>query len=1063
MPENHHHASAVQRAAEGGYYADRDDDGDNCDGRFARSSASVDRASLSHSAPAHAPPPRSRSPDQLASPREHDAPPGIADLDPEQQQQITNAKKYTPSCARCRQKKLRCDTKLPCNQCTAKGLQNECRKDQRIPRGRKRPRTEASSTTTQQQQLHDHHSRDQQQSDEVSALKRRIQELEKLVGSQGSPSTSRSDQSAQPSQPRNPQPPSPSTSQHNTTSGASSIWPSGNSRSGHHPSRPTSPFTDIEDPPGEAESAVSILEKLAASDPRIGEPGHGAASAKKINDPRTTQISQDEANPYYGRSVAVAERIEILEQAKQILPEPIVIDELIYAFNLRCHHLVGHVIFMPAFRRDVDAFNSMTVAEILMSTLDMFDLARYLMVLRLGMRFYPWRGGLFVDAQRPEFIATDALKNRGDDISLKWYQLAKRALAADRSFSLGSLKAVQAALLMILDGRDAPSYLRMLLRISIQTALDMGLHRLGDAMPKPNDVGEDLVRIETGVRIWWYLVVKDWCSAQREGAYTVHPAQMTTRRPLHTNDDRLAENLADELPLEEFSEMSYVLGQISLAHLIRESIDLRNEQPPGSYAVMSPTNRKRMQAKVEAFLGEELPSFYRLDSTRMKPGVLAVQRCLLHQQSFDFLLKLNRKDLASPDGRAALTMLAEQIVSTQKLLRSVCPVIDAFWINFYHLFGATLTLSISLLLDEHLDEGARKARRDKVDAALASMRETPGSDRGSRIIETLLEEEERSWRRRRRRGAGGGVRWQGNEEHLAALTRRLLSRTAELGPSTAADAAGAAGAAATGGPSLEAGLPDESIIPAFCSSWNDPSSDPLSSLQQAMTAVERQPVAAVVRPYKHSLHPWDEPPLPPPPPPPPLSGPTSSTGRYEHRGYRDEPHRRTAPSGPGRPLPFHLIEDPHRSAPLARGLDARGGDDGDDAHYAPLHLHLPPDQHGPSYHPYPAMHPPPHTHPHSHPHSHPPPHTHAAYPPYPSEPAYDPDGYPRGGGGGVGSSSSSSAHGYGAIEPVAATGEGALGYGEATPPDAHLTEGLLLDWALHQGSLNLAPQQLFPS
>lgn len=54
--------------------------------------------------------------------------------------QDIDPRKLTPSCSRCRVKKLRCDTQQPCSNCITKGLENECRKDQRIPRGRKRLR-----------------------------------------------------------------------------------------------------------------------------------------------------------------------------------------------------------------------------------------------------------------------------------------------------------------------------------------------------------------------------------------------------------------------------------------------------------------------------------------------------------------------------------------------------------------------------------------------------------------------------------------------------------------------------------------------------------------------------------------------------------------------------------------------------------------------------------------------------------------------------------------------------------------------------------------------------------
>ena len=460
----------------------------------------------------------------------------------------------------------------------------------------------------------------------------------------------------------------------------------------------------------------------------------------------------------------------------------------------------------------------------------------------------------------------NALKNQGGEISNQWLDLAKKALSVDKHFSLDSLTAIQAALLMILDGRDSPQYLRLVLRLSIQTALDMGLHRLGKAEPFPDSPDENLVRVETGVRIWWYLVVKDWCSSQREGAYTIHPAQMTTRKPLHTTDERLSENNMDEIPLGEHTEMSYVLSQIMLAHTVRDSIDLRNEQSKigGSYSIMSATNRKLMQLKLEAFLTEDLPEFYRLGACGMKPGIMAVQRCLLHQQTFDFLLKLNRRDMASHAGRASSAVLAEQIISTQKLLRSVCPVIDGFWVNFLHLFGATLTLTISLLLEERLDEETRQKRKERVHEALGAMRETPGSTRGSLIIEALLQEEERRWQTRM-------TSW--SEPDLTLLTKQLTAKTSSL----------ASVSSMSGLVDRSAPLPEESIIPALSAPWGEDPCDPMGLIGELNQAPKSLPFHLADEPagpgpsvlrrnmfYDWALHHGGmHLPQPPPPPPPP--------------------------------------------------------------------------------------------------------------------------------------------------------------------------------------------------
>ncbi|TKY87086.1 hypothetical protein EX895_003763 [Sporisorium graminicola] len=803
---------------------------------------------------------------------------------------MANIHRFTPSCSRCRQKKLKCDTNLPCNQCIAKGVHDECRKDSRVPRGRKRPKLVATSSSEKSE-------------DEVALLRKRVKELEQMVvrqsaaGSPSQPPLSPCSTSLRRSDKR-------TLSSHQLGTSSRGSQTTGPSEFSHSHSRdrysPTvHSFDSDEEEPGETEASLVTLEKLAASDPRVSEPGHGKAMNKQINNvlPSSSTIPRKASNAYFAAPAAFNERIELLMHAKRIIPDKHIVDTLLHTFNLRCHNLVGRIMHMPSVQKDVDFFAQATVEELLTSPLDMYDLARYLMILRLGMRFYPWKGGMFTDDTTPEFIAINALKNRGDDISLQWLNLAKRGLAVERSFSLGSLTAIQTAILMILDGRDSPAYLRMLLRISIQTSLDMGLHRLGSAMPSSKKPDDHIVYIESGVRIWWYLVVKDWCSAQREGAYTIHPSQMTTRKPLHTTDARLAEGRTDEISRDDYCETSYTLCQIELANIIRESIDLRNEQSTlgGVYDVISPNNQKLLHVKLETFLGD-LPPFYRLDSTEMRPGVLAVQRCLLHQQTFDVLLKLNRKSLSSYSERATCTLLAEQIVSTQKLLRSVCPVIDGFWVNFLHLFGATLTLTISLLLDEDLTAETRSRRRGKVQSALDTMRETPGSDRGSRIIETLLEEEQQQLTANQHLPASE-VAARRRSVDIAALTRRIVAHTAELAdaPARSGGAAGLTpapieGSSSSGGGARDGSAgsgrtwdltPDESVVPAFASSWGlvatdsmDPT-DPMGLLssyappsrpgnglfpnEQYACQAQIEHVHHTVRPYEHSLRPWQEP------------------------------------------------------------------------------------------------------------------------------------------------------------------------------------------------------------
>ncbi len=330
------------------------------------------------------------------------------------------------------------------------------------------------------------------------------------------------------------------------------------------------------------------------------------------------------------------------------------------------------------------------------------------------LRFYPWKASPFTSDSSPEFIAINAHKNRGDNVSGQCSDARQACARGGSHLHLGSLTAIQTA-------RAHDPRRTRLAQLPAQAAAHrhsdgtrQGLHRLGRAMPSPANPTRTLCArdgrahlVESGGQ--------DWCSAQREGAYTIHPTQIPRASPLHTTDAMLAACRTDEISLGELLRDELHAVPDRLANIIRESIDLRNEQSMlgGTYDSISPTNRKLLQVKLETFLAD-LPPFNELESNAMHPPIVAVQRSLLHQQAFNVLLSSTARVWRRTASARLARLLAEQIVSTQTLLRSVCPVIDGFWVNFLHLFGATLTLIISLLLDSEMDAEARERRRRKV-------------------------------------------------------------------------------------------------------------------------------------------------------------------------------------------------------------------------------------------------------------------------------------------------------------------------------------------------------------
>ncbi|KAI3481757.1 hypothetical protein L1887_55604 [Cichorium endivia] len=149
-----------------------------------------------------------------------------------------------------------------------------------------------------------------------------------------------------------------------------------------------------------------------------------------------------------------------------------------------------------------------------------------------------------------------------------------------------------------------------------------------------------------------------------------------------------------------------------------------------------------------------------------------------------------------------------------------------------------------------MDAEARERRRRKVHTALTTMRETPGSDRGSRIVETLLAEEQRLWQSHH-----------GLPLDLASLTRRIVEQTLDPATSAAERGGGAISVPTEAhcGTSVWDVTPDESLIPAFASGWGSAPLDVLDPTQLMPWQPADELYSRPSRPYIDSLRPWQEP------------------------------------------------------------------------------------------------------------------------------------------------------------------------------------------------------------
>lgn len=216
-----------------------------------------------------------------------------------------------------------------------------------------------------------------------------------------------------------------------------------------------------------------------------------------------------------------------------------------------------------------------------------------------------------------------------------------------------TLEALQAACLILSQGRGTLAWYRFLLNEAISSAQGLGLHRLGKVQPAQDVRASDCVSLEIGVRIWSYLCAKDWSLAGTNGlTYRIHPLQTTTRMPLNASDEHLKSDIIREQPRNTWTEASYVIAHFQLTECVRDAVAMRNKQAKSasrceavdenivervdsvirpslpSFRGLSEENRRRAVVRIRSYI-QDLPAFFQLGITSASSPEMTAQRRLL--------------------------------------------------------------------------------------------------------------------------------------------------------------------------------------------------------------------------------------------------------------------------------------------------------------------------------------------------------------------------------------------------------------------------------------------------
>ena len=203
--------------------------------------------------------------------------------------------------------------------------------------------------------------------------------------------------------------------------------------------------------------------------------------------------------------------------------------------------LFGNTVHMPLFRLEVRSFYEEVLERRELDRVSFDWLALFFAFILLAIT-HPSR----YPGQYPSQMTPDTTLVLPPATAGLWYDAVTQCLERDQ-MRLRSICALQA--IILLDFYESDVGLRLSrLRLAITSAQQMGLHRLGpDHRGDAVELGADtssrssnrggVVSLNKGgereirKRVWWELVVKDWCGATESCGYVVQPAFFNTPVP----------------------------------------------------------------------------------------------------------------------------------------------------------------------------------------------------------------------------------------------------------------------------------------------------------------------------------------------------------------------------------------------------------------------------------------------------------------------------------------------------------------------------------------------------
>ncbi len=614
------------------------------------------------------------------------------------------------SCARCRERKIRCDGKSPCTHCISSNVPRHCKRMQRKQRRRKISTFTTSVVTCNSNSI--------------------FANASDVVTNNASSSN-------------------PANSNHsNLMAGiAQPLF--------HHSS--TSSISDRTDSP----SAISDLNGL-----NVHTEQSAATNTISPTNSCTTNVTSNFAitSSDTSQEVPAKEQSSLFEEARLVIGDHDAAQSVIdVQYYYRCSGFVGSCVHIPSLKRTLNSlFLYPAASSSSAESVGEASLAVLLLALALSIQFTP--RGMYEKSQL-EYI--DAL---GPDLSPverqhSLHSLAKAILQRLMFNSDASLAQVQACIMVVVYDLDDSGFKDGMLWNAVSCA-----ERL--RMDHVSSTEEVTVENEMKVRAWWWLVTRDWFMAPKKGGYRINPLHFTTRLPLVIRDVELEKVPLGITPSEVLQERNNLLWLpmrtvpplIELASLVRKLVD-EKFCPDGlpfdkvEQAYIGYLNRLP--------LGFRLKDTYVFAASPLPPGRCAqrfsIERWMVHQIILVTMLEFYEvpQPISEPVSPIMLA-LANHILDLQGRIRHHCEVVDSLKVNVDGVLRASILICLDLIYQSTLAFGkngedgrattgnglVRQITLGRVKEAIYRCRHSKSVKADTGVVEGLLQVEERCWNQR---------------------------------------------------------------------------------------------------------------------------------------------------------------------------------------------------------------------------------------------------------------------------------------------------------------------------